>query len=292
MKKFFPAFFLLLLFTFPPTAFGQLSKREEREAKREEAWQFFLSHLEEQLTDSNQSEQVYSQRLGFYDSLTNQKTEAGQIRLVPLRFQMIEWPNGNTFFVLFARPNIVTIPGHDGIMIHSFGVGGGEYSRSGVSFRSRRYAVLDVKVEQRKFAPFPVIQISLKGKSSQARVAAVFLGLKNDEWVIVRLEDENGKILSNDYRENSPSAIDYESRTTPPALVVLDEADPVSTLKSLLWLGGIHDSPEKETIPFIKLARNSPDVRKKLEALTSSKSPWIREAAQLALSPPKSEEEQ
>lgn len=287
MKKLIPVF-LFLFFIFPQTVFGQLSEREESDAKQEKAWQFFLSHLDEPLTYSNQSEQEYKQRLDYYNSLTKQRTKG----FMPLRFQMLEWPAGNSFFVLLAQPEFITFPGLNEIIVHTFNAEGTEGALSGFACWDREYSTLAAKAKSSKFVPSPIIQISLKGKKQEFRIADVFLALKKDRWIVVRLEDENGMVLPNDYRKDSPLGFESPSSISPPDLLVLNEADPVLTLESLLWLGGIHNSFEKDTFPIIRLARNSPEVREKLKTLASSKNKWIREAAQLALSPPIEEEAQ
>jgi hypothetical protein len=291
MKKLIPAF-LFLSFIVPAQVFGQFSNPVKHDPARDQAWQFFLSHLDEPLIAPNQSEQEYKRRLHFYDLLTGQENEANQIRFNPFRFQKFSSPDNRTSFVLLARPNIVPMPGIDAVRVFTFSSGGYESTRQTFIFRSRRYDLIDAKVEFQAHLRLPTVRISLKRKNEEGIVTTFFLAMNNHQWAIVRLENEQGKILPYDSRENIYEGFQPESGIIRPSRIILSEDDPIATLESLLWLGGIQDSSDKDTFSVCQLARNSPEVREKLKTLAASKNQWIREAAHLALSPPKPEEEQ
>lgn len=118
-----------------------------------------------------------------------------------------------------------------------------------------------------------------------------------DRFDLVRLEKSNGSATRNNYyvkhfRCGPPLPKQTESAWE----TDLVSGDRLKLLRGLLWLGGRHwdlragDQPDKQHEEFddIRLVRNVRARKKviaRLNELTKSEDPWLREAAELALNP-------
>jgi hypothetical protein len=124
-----------------------------------------------------------------------------------------------------------------------------------------------------------------------------YYGLRNNRLVLLRLEDEFGKAIPNEYGApnwtmgpipKAPQEINWEE--------MLSSGSLPERLAALVWIGGTHVDPNlpadwesfHEDIrigAFCEELRRRPGVAARLQELAASSNLWEREAALLALSP-------
>jgi hypothetical protein len=111
----------------------------------------------------------------------------------------------------------------------------------------------------------------------------------NDGLVMVRLEDDEGRLVRNHFAWRAPSkGPPVPRRTQEEWIRSLRSADPVEQLATLVWLSGVHlpssepraENVSQESVEDAKLfeeVRDAPATRDALRELTDSKNPWVRE---------------
>jgi hypothetical protein len=140
-------------------------------------------------------------------------------------------------------------------------------------------------VLQREVLEFPC--------SGKGPVARQFFVLRGTHLDLVRLENTSGAVLPNRYDGRSVGSWIGETRVRQ-FEVDLGSSDPCDVLAALVWLGGTHwkpgeappSRPVSEQFLTAQAARLRRDekVRARIDQLTRSDHPWIREAAVLAQS--------
>jgi hypothetical protein len=111
---------------------------------------------------------------------------------------------------------------------------------------------------------------------------------------LVRLEDSDGKVVSNFYHApNHTIGPDVPKRTADEWEAALNAPRPTEVLEALIWLGGTHRDPatdekqvSQEDLESASLAaevRKRLGVRNLVRAMSENRQGWVREAAELAL---------
>lgn len=119
-------------------------------------------------------------------------------------------------------------------------------------------------------------------------------GLLENQFVLVRLEDDNGRLVQNKYRWSSPTkGPELPRQSADRRTRCLRSENPVEVLATLVWLSGTHLSSTEaryenvnqesvEDSTLFERVRDSPETKNALEALAESKNIWIKEYSKLA----------
>jgi hypothetical protein len=95
--------------------------------------------------------------------------------------------------------------------------------------------------------------------------------LVGDAPVLVRLENDSGALVQNDFEVPESTLGPTPPIRSPEEWESALSGGPVETLRTLMWLGGAHASPP--------LALRRPGVVRKISDLRNSPNPWVAEAA-------------
>jgi len=113
--------------------------------------------------------------------------------------------------------------------------------------------------------------------------------LIQDQFILVRIEDQLGRPVANEY-ENRDSMLGppFPNRTPEEWEASLRSPNVAEVLRTLMWLGGRHGPVRRGTLANedasqFAQTRRRPDLVRRLEELTRSPHPWVAEAARLAL---------
>ncbi len=121
-----------------------------------------------------------------------------------------------------------------------------------------------------------------------------YYGLLDNQFVLVRLVDNDGHLVRNNYCWSSPpKGPPVPRRSGEQWIRSLASENPVEQLATLVWLSGVHlpstqarrEDTNEEGVEDSRLfedVRDSPATRSALESVASSKNPWVAEYAKLA----------
>jgi hypothetical protein len=136
----------------------------------------------------------------------------------------------------------------------------------------------------------------------QAQYQWQYYALVGEAFVMVRLEDDEGRPVRNGYCARTPfKGPPAPSRTAEQWTHALRSTSPVEQLASLVWLTGVHLSskePRLETHNQESLEDSllfeevgaSPNTVRALAGLRKSKNQWVRQYGQLGVVPPRGTE--
>jgi hypothetical protein len=125
-----------------------------------------------------------------------------------------------------------------------------------------------------------------------------YFSLKNDRLRFVRLENDKGALVQNEYVfPNYEIGIIPDAKTVEEWAALLQSEDKADVLSALIFLSGKHiDEPEKQLLPgphesnyvglYKKLTRSA-RIHDLVEHLAESENNWVRQAALLVTSKPK-----
>jgi hypothetical protein len=233
----------------------------------------------------------------------------------PRLFERIETADGPRL-VLLVSPTLLIMPGQQWHRLHLFDEAGSLRGSSDFSSGWRTY-VNEVQITARGGVKAPLLKMSVSGYPQRA--AAEYYALLGDRAVLVRLEGRDGKPVRNAYGCPYPSTGPPAPRRTAEEWArALASADAVEVLQALTWVGGrhesledlkeeqeqerrmleaYHDPPESSSATLdrcpgaaddavlYEAVRAREDVRLWLGELSKSKDAWVRQAAELALTP-------
>ncbi len=118
-----------------------------------------------------------------------------------------------------------------------------------------------------------------------------FYALLGESFVLVRLEDDEGRIVPNDYTRNRPyKGTDSSGKGAEDRLQELCSSNPVEQLAALVWLSGKHLSGSEPRHPYLdqedaedsrvyEAVREDPRTKQALAELVDSEVKWVREYA-------------
>lgn len=234
----------------------------------------------------------------------------------PRLFERVETPGG-VRYVLLVSPGMVFLPGQQWHNVYLFDEAG--HLRGSSDFSSGwRVLVNEVNVTERKGLGAPLLKMEVSGFLTE-KLSAEYYALLGDRAVLVRLEDASDRPVRNAYacpypRVGPPAAV----RSAEEWARALASADPLVRLEALMWVGGHHETLEdlkyeqeeerrwSELYPEDKSAsgatldrcpgaaddtvlyedvRAREDVKVWLKELSKSEDEWVRQAAELALTP-------
>ncbi len=125
------------------------------------------------------------------------------------------------------------------------------------------------------------------------RVAKEYFAVDDDKLKFIRMEDDKGKVVQNEYvYPNMEIGIVPESKSTDEWVSMLESKSKADMLSALEFLGGRHfTEPERhfvsepQTSEYADLFRQllgNPRIHELIERLTHSEDEWVRQAALLA----------
>ena len=127
-------------------------------------------------------------------------------------------------------------------------------------------------------------------------IAREFLAIGDDRARVVRLEDEKGTLLGNDYRfANSQIGSVPDATSEGEWLKILSSGSKPEMLEALEFLGGRHEDGSLRSTPSVQFEQtsydqlfaqliSSPNISELVANLTKSGNKWIHEAARFAVS--------
>lgn len=126
-------------------------------------------------------------------------------------------------------------------------------------------------------------------------------GILENRVALLRIEDASGNLLANEYQYSTHQiGPDPPTRTEEQWELLLCSSDRASVLEALTWIGGRHYEGEQlpdfsllsqreiaaekaESVRMAAAVRVRSAVQKRIGELATSDNPWIREAAELAM---------
>jgi hypothetical protein len=189
----------------------------------------------------------------------------------PWRVWRRDEPEGAGGYLLFQVRPCFMLPGGSWAAVHLF-TGTGRLARTVLLATGYRMTPEEASARYDPAVGAFVIEVVSVGEYSS--VVRQFYGVRGVEVVLLRLEDEGGRPLANDYyTPHFTFGPEVASRAAEEWEEALASADQVRVLEALVWLGGRH---RENLTP-------APDVRRRVADLARSESRWVREAATLAL---------
>lgn len=141
--------------------------------------------------------------------------------------------------------------------------------------------------------PFVVSGSEKRPAFEQGQYQRQYYAVLGDRMVLVRLEDDEGRLVRNHYAWSTPpKGPPVPRRTEEEWIRSLSSADPVEQLATLVWLSGTHlpsGEPRRENVDqesveearLFEAVRDAPPTRNALRKFMGSKNPWVREYAAL-----------
>ena len=139
----------------------------------------------------------------------------------------------------------------------------------------------------------PLLVLETQPAINGRRISKQYYSFHGDQIRLVRIENQQGDLLTNHYHfSNLEIGMPPRATTARQWLRLLESNDESEVLSALVFLGGRHIASEHrrtEEIPYqsiyvpmlSKLLRD-PQIQSQIQNLRESAHPWIREAAKLA----------
>jgi len=143
--------------------------------------------------------------------------------------------------------------------------------------------------------PFLVRGKQKKPAFEQGDYQRQYYALRGDRLVLVRLEDNEGRLVRNHYRWSAPpKGPPVPKRTKTDWIQSLDSPVPIEQLATLVWLSGLHlasaeprdKNVNQESVKdsaLFEAVRDSPRTKEIIRRLTGSEQPWVKKYAKFAL---------
>ncbi len=143
-----------------------------------------------------------------------------------------------------------------------------------------------------------LIVIHIQRLINGRNIAREYFALSHDSLRFVRMEDDNGRAVQNEYvYPNFEIGGIPEANGVDEWLKLLESSDRADVLSALMFLGGRHlAEPERRLLPDPKESKyaglfqqliGDPRIRADVERLRQSDNQWVREAAELAARGPR-----
>lgn len=210
--------------------------------------------------------------------------------------RLLRWPMGETKWVLVATHDVFAVPEFSWMAVHQFDA---EWRQIAVVRFDTGYrmAIRDVRQQAVEDLPEPAIVVRLRGVSPLLGYGGQvqYYTLVQSRVVLVRIEDEDGRIESGNFNSRLPwTGPVPPTRSTDAWIASLASANPADVLETLTWLTGRHlpsnkprsagvDEESVEDSRLFESVRDDPRTRQRLAEVASSSNAWIREAVALAL---------
>ena len=204
--------------------------------------------------------------------------------------------NGAARIIRFDRADPIVIPGASQGLVHLFDRAGTELGHWSFS-TGWRLLLVNGSLESRPEVSAQVLVVQTGPFLMGRNVARQYFGFSGDRLRFIRMEDDTGAILRNNYNNpNHTLGIVPEAVTLDEWVGLLESHNGVDVLAVLTFIGGVHTKPEDaspswehEDISQAEMAqRLQRDVRicDLIARLSEADNDWVREAARLAIAKP------
>lgn len=199
-------------------------------------------------------------------------------------------PAKQSRYVLFSGQPIFMIPGTSRAKIHIFSEDGKELSVYEFS-TGWRINLYSAKLSFNKLLGTQVIVLSTGPVINGRDVAKQYFSFEGDTLRFVRMEDNKGEALKNNYHYPNHTLGTGINQTKEQWVTDLKSKSPTRILSALVYIGGEHmdpNRPEKdvstESVKEAKIAeslKQDQQVKELINTYKSSKINWVRDAVKL-----------
>jgi hypothetical protein len=210
----------------------------------------------------------------------------------PVPWHVWKTAGGERYVVLLGE-SLMTIPGGSSACVQLFD--STNRRTNSWSFRAGwRAELYDASMEYSKELDSDLIVLRTAPVINGRNIAKEFFALKDDRLRFIRLENDKGKLVQNEYIfPNYEIGIIPNANTVEQWTALLQSKEKADVLSALVFLGGKHidellPGPREST--YVNLYRElaaSARIHELIEGLSKSENAWIREAALLALNGPR-----
>ena len=209
-------------------------------------------------------------------------------------FSKISNAQGNYYYALLSMISSLGFPGNCKLQIQLFNIQGQPLKL--ISFNNGWRLFLDnVKVEIIPDIGREIIVVQSQRGENGRDIAKQYYGLVNEDILLIRLENSEGKLIPNRYyASNHTIGITPPQRSEEQWINSLKSTDIVELLDSLeflggdhqgdiVWVGGNHPKIKTEETKFIDKLRGNETVKSKIFEFANSDNKWLRDSANLVL---------
>jgi hypothetical protein len=212
----------------------------------------------------------------------------------PWHVWQVATAGGDPAYLLFETERLIPHPGSTPIRLTVFGPSGQVLSETEFDTAHRCY-LRDVELQQGGGElPLVVLKTAYPFVDGGNRQYYAIIG---DRFDLIRLEKRDGAVERNVYDSvHFAAGPPVPIRTEAEWVADLLSEDRLRTLRTLVWLGGVHrvfkegdelrpDREDPGQVTVVRQVRKNPAVLARLRELSQSKDAWLSEAASLALNP-------
>ena len=203
-------------------------------------------------------------------------------------------------FVLGGRPRVIRFDGARLFMIPGTSRGAVHlFDESGTELANWKFSTgWRINLVGASFEPMPelmahVLIVQTQRSINGRNVAKQFFAFSGDRLRFIRMEDEAGQILQNNYyAPNHTLGVEPEVKQLEEWMELLKSPSNIDVLAALTFIGGRHMDPpdaspgwQHEDVEQAKLAlllQNDPGIQELVGRLQRHENVWIREAADVA----------
>lgn len=219
----------------------------------------------------------------------------------PWHVWKLDTPQKETRYVVFCGQHIVTIPGESSGAVYLLSDKGKTLGQWHFSTGWR----IDIEAAALSFdekLQAHIITISTRAVINGRGVAKQYFALLDDKLYFIRMENSKGQILRNNYLSPNLTLGGKLPESTFAGWAALLASPKISLrLAALTYLNGIHMNPANprtevfsESLPHAKLARefrSAESTKKLMREYRLSSNKWLKQAADLAATPLRAEDE-
>ncbi|MBX7174266.1 MAG: hypothetical protein K1X72_25050 [Pyrinomonadaceae bacterium] len=251
-------------------------------------WELLLSFENKDLTKiDKEDEKKLEIALNQIGAEINNRAQLGT-------FSKISNAQNKTYYALIGMIHLLGVPGSCSLQIQLFDLQG-KLIKS-ISFQSGyRIDLSSVKVEFIPELDRNVIVVESYRFENGRDIAKQYYGLVNEDILLIRLENSEGKLIPNRYyASNHTIGITPPQRSEEQWINSLKSTDIVELLASLeflggdhqgdiVWVGGNHPKIKTEETKFIDKLHAYETVKSKIFEFANSDNKWLRDSANLVL---------
>lgn|GEM_PF-1924959 len=224
--------------------------------------------------------------------ITNGAGGFGEMR----RIAKISNEHGQRYYVLIGEEPLVMIPGAPRLCFLLFDLNGKQVA-SEMFDAGWRIDLKNENVRSSDEIGREIIEVLCEPVINGRPIEKQTYALVGTSIVLIRLENKTGELVRNNYSApNLRIGPDVKFLSPTDWKSSLTSIDPADVLASLTWLSGVHLNPKKlpfdygqiqyehmDDVSLNEQLESNGEVRRTIEALSSSENKWVREAAKLDL---------